>query len=127
MSKQITVLDFENADIGRLAIHLADCWRPEAAEAIPLTVGPAAFTAYTGYGVLLGWGFVDTSAAVNVLTVHDGADAGAPQLAVVGVPASGSVTTWCAVPGIRIERGLTVAATGAGTAILYLARNVRHD
>lgn len=123
----INVFDFENADIGRLAVHLAEAWRPRPAEAVPIITAAAAFTAYAGYGILLGLSFTDGSAAANTVSVHDGADLNAPLLAQLTTAASSSVWLPFPVPGVRIERGLTVASTGAGNAVLYLVRHVRHD
>lgn len=123
----ITVLDFENADIGRLAVHLAEAWRPHPAQALPVLTSAAPFTAYTGYGVLLGVSFADTSAAANTVSIFDGAAGTDPLLATLSTGASLADVRWFGVPGIRVERGLTVASTGAGSAVLYLARHVRHD
>lgn len=123
----INVFDFENADIERLAIYLSEAWRPRPAEAVPIIIGPVAFTAYSGYGVLLGLSFTDTAAAANTISVHDGADVNAPLLAQLSAGASSSVWLPFPVPGVRIERGLTIVSTGAGAAVLYLARHVRHD
>lgn len=122
----INLFDFDNADIGRLAIHLAEAWRPRPAEAVQVITG-AAFTAYTGYGVLLGFSFLDASAAANTVTIRDGADGNAPVLAQHTVAASAAATLPMPVPGVRIERGLTISSVGAGAAVLYLARHVRHD
>lgn len=123
----INLFDFENADIGKLAIVLAEAWRPRPAEAVQVITGAAGFTAYAGYGVLLGFAFTDTSAAANTLSVHDGADVNGPLLASHTVAASTSATLPMPVPGVRIERGLTIASTGPGAAVLYFVRHVRHD
>lgn len=123
----ITVLDFENADIGRLAVHLAEAWRPRPAQALPVLTSAAPFTAYTGYGVLLGVSFADTSAAANTVSIFDGAAGTDPLLATFSAGASLADVRWFGVPGICVERGLTVTSTGAGSAVLYLARHVRHD
>lgn len=120
--------DFENADIGKLAVVLAEAWRPIPAEALPVVTSTDAAVVYTGYGVLLGVSFQDTGGTdANTLTVHDGASTDAPVIARHTVAASTAVLLPVPVPGVQLRAGLTVTSTAAGAAVLYLARHARHD
>lgn len=123
----ITYNDFENADIGRLAIYLAHAWTPRPAQAVPVVTSNAGFAAFDGYGVLLGVSFADTSGAANTISLHDGASTAAPLIGQHTVAASTAELIPIPVPGIRLERGLTVVSTAAGQAVLYLVRHARHD
>jgi hypothetical protein len=120
--------DFDNADIGKLAIVPAEAWRPVPAAALPVDTSSTAGVVYSGYGVLLGVSWQDTHGTdANTLTVYDGTSDDGPVIARHTVAASSAVLLPFPVPGVQLQRGLAVKSTAAGSAVLYLARHVRHD
>lgn len=125
---EINELVFDNDDIGRLAIHLGNLWRPKAGKPLPVAVIAGNATAYTGYGLLLGYSLQDTGgAAANVMVVHDSTDANGPSLVAESVPSSGVITKWFGLPGLHVERGLTVVGQATGSAVFYVLVGHRHD
>ena len=124
----LTVFDFEHADIEKLAVHLTTHLGRLPAHAEPGILSAGGQIIYTGQGILYGWSLTNTDgAAANTVTVFDGANANGNLLAEDTVAASASSLRWIGLPGVKIDRGLFVTGTTTGTAILYVGRHpARH-
>lgn len=121
---EITVLDFENADIGKLALHLSTRLGGIPARAEPVALSAAGAIAYTGRGVLFGWSLTNTDAVnPNSVQLFDGSNANGSLIASDTLPLTSSDVRWLGLPGIRIDRGLFVTGSSTGTATLYLVRH----
>lgn len=116
-----TVFDFENADIGKLAIHLARARVPIA----PMPVGGGTtLSGYTPYiteaCLFYGMAGSDESGAANEIDAYTSPDGHGQVLGVLPLAANGDGMLWLGAPGIYAPRGVWLDATAAFTATVYV-------
>lgn len=108
----MTLFDFENADIGRLAVHIRECMAPRPARAYTVAASATDVIVGAGAGAWHGLALFNSSAdTAATVSLYDGADTGGQLVATVAVPAAGSLVLMPTGPGVRFDRGLFV--TGA--------------
>lgn len=87
---EINILDFENADIGRLAIHLDRLHRRRKVMAVNIgSAGAVAAPFYQGSGLFVGYSLINTAGAPSTPLFMDGPFSDGRFLGGRVIPASG--------------------------------------
>lgn len=79
-----------------------------------------------GSGFIAGFSFLETAGAIASLVLHDGADANAPIILVVGMPANGNSHEWYLPGGVQYQYGIYVEViTGAFKGALFVEAEIQ--
>lgn len=115
-----TVFDFEDADIGRLAIHIRETLTDRPARAYPLPAIQNGVEVGNGAGILTGLVVTGGSAGgASGFTLYDGTDADGQVLLVGTVVATGTFTLPLAGCGVRFTRGLYLSSPAVLSATVF--------
>lgn len=118
------IYDFENADIGKLAIHLERAWRPREIITLPFAALAAGKQLFSGRGLIAAFNVIEpTGAAPATINFLDGNDANGTLLVPYALTAGQSARDQFGPWGITIERGIFANVTaGSVTGTLMMVR-----
>lgn len=106
------IFDFENADIGRLAIHIQRVFKPGEVETLPITTTTASGLLFAGTGLLVAANFIETTGtAAAIIDLLDGGDNNGPEFVPYALSAGQSARDQFAPWGFTIQRGLFLRVT----------------
>lgn len=106
------IFDFENADIGRLAIHIRKTFKPGEVETLPIATTTVSQQLYSGRGLVVAANLVETTGAATALVdLLDGNDNNGTEFLPYALLQSESARDQFAPWGFTIQRGLFLRVT----------------